>query len=197
MRILEIPPDHPLRPAVSRLIRATYYLIYGARIAALPKTLIALVHDDSGKVLAAAGLRDASEPFFSEHYLDLPIENLLSRVSRKPLDRKSIVEVSCLASRAPAISAHFMRELVLYGERLGYDWAFFTATNRLEKLLRRMRLPLLTLGEASINRVPNPEAWGSYYETNPRVLAFGREHLKPFLVKWLGETPASEARVHG
>jgi hypothetical protein len=196
MKILQIPPEHPLRPTVSRLIRATYYLIYGARITALPKTLVALI-DHSGKVLAAAGLRDASEPFFSEHYLDLPIEQFLSQVTRKPLDRKSVVEVSCLASRAPAISAQFMRELVLYGERLGYDWAFFTATSRLEKLLRRMRLPLLTLGEASMDRVPNPESWGSYYDTNPKVFAFGREHLKPFLVKWIGETPAFEARVHG
>jgi hypothetical protein len=196
MIIVEIPPDHPLRPAVSRLIRATYYLIYDARIKALPKTLVALI-DDKGKVLAAAGLRDASEPFFSEHYLDLPIQSLLSQVSRKPLERKSIVEVSCLASRAPVLSAHFMRELVFYGERLGYDWAFFTATSRLEKLLRRMRLPLLNLGEASAERVPDPEAWGSYYDTQPRVLAFGREHLKPFIVRWLGKAHAIEARAHG
>lgn len=196
MRIIEIPSGHPLRPAVSRFIRATYLLFYDARIEALPKTLVALV-DDKGKVLAAAGLRDASEPFFSEHYLDAPIESLLSGISRKPLDRQSIVEVSSLASRAPAISAHFMRELVFYGERLGYDWTFFTATGRLEKLLRRMKLPLLDLGEAREDRVPNPENWGSYYETEPRVVAFGREHLKPFLVKWVGGSPNLETRAHG
>jgi hypothetical protein len=196
MRIIEIPCGHPLRPAVSRFIRATYYLIYEARIEALPKTLVALV-DAKGKVLAAAGLRDASEPFFSEHYLDAPIECLLSGFSRTPLDRKSVVEVSCLASRAPAISALFMRELVFCGERLGYDWAFFTATSRLDKLLRRMKLPLLDLGEARQDRVPNPENWGSYYETEPRVVAFGREHLKPFLVKWLAGSPSLEARAHG
>ncbi len=60
-----------------------------------------------------------------------------------------------------------------------------------------MRLPLLTLGDARGDRVPNPETWGSYYETDPRVFAFGREHLEPFLVKWLREAPAFEARVHG
>jgi len=170
--------------------------MYDARIANLPKTLVALV-DDKDRILAAAGLRTASEAFFSEHYLDQSIETLLGQISRTSLDRKSIVEVSCLASRKPAISVHFMRELVLYGERLGYDWAFFTATSRLEKLLRRMRLPLLSLGEAHADRVPNPEAWGSYYETRPRVLAFGRDHLKPFLTRWLGETRGCEARAHG
>jgi hypothetical protein len=85
-----------------------------------------------------------------------------------------------------------MRALVLHGEDLGYDWTFFTATSRLEKLLRRMRLPLLNLGAASADRVPSPEIWGSYYETDPRVLAFSREHLKPFLMRWL-----EPAQTHG
>ena len=61
-----------------------------------------------------------------------------------------------------------------------------------------MRLPLITLGAASASRVPNPEMWGSYYETNPRVLAFGREQLTPFLLKQTAPArSAGEARVHG
>src|SRR5208337_2129689 len=189
------PFNHPSRPVVLHFIRATYLLNYDARIVNLPKTLLALV-DKDGKVHAAAGLRDASEPFFSEHYLDLPIEVLLSEVSQRRVSRSSVVEVSCLASRTPSISAHFMRALVLYGEDLGYDWAFFTATSRLQKVLRRMRLPLLNLGAASVDRVPSPEIWGSYYETDPRVLAFGREHLKPFLMRWLEPVQAHEAHAH-
>ena len=196
MRIIEISSEHPLRPAVSRFIRATYLLNYDARLLNLPNTIIGLV-DNRNKIHAAAGLRDASEPFFSEHYLDLPIETLLSEISRRRVERESVVEVSCLASRAPALSAHFMRDLVFYGEELGYDWAFFTATSRLEKVLRRMRLPLLNIGAASVDRVPSPETWGSYYETDPRVLAFGREHLKPFLERWLGPATYHEVRAHG
>ncbi len=195
MKFVESPSDHPSRPMVSRFIRATYLMSYDARIVNLPKTLLALV-DDEDKVHAAAGLRDASEPFFSEHYLDLPIERLLSEVSRRRIARSTVVEVSCLASRTPAVSAHFMRELVFHGEELGYDWAFFTATSRLEKLLRRIRLPLLNLGAASVVRVPSPEIWGSYYETDPRVLAFGRDHLKPFLARWLEPVQAHEVHAY-
>ena len=195
MKFLEIPFDHPLRPGVSRFIRETYLLNYDARIVNLPNTLLAIV-DEENKVHAAAGLRDASEPFFSEHYLDLPIETLLSEVSWRQVERSAVVEVSCLASSTPAISAHFMRELVLHGEELGYDWTFFTATSRLEKLLRRMRLPLLNLGAASADRVPSPEMWGSYYETDPRVLAFGREDLKPFLMRWLEPVQAHAVHAH-
>ena len=40
------------------------------------------------------------------------------------------MEVSSLASRTPAISVRFMTGLVLYGEELGFDWGFFTATSR-------------------------------------------------------------------
>ena len=195
MKFIEVLFDHPSRPIVSRFIRATYLLNYDARIVHLPQTLIALV-DKRNKVHAAAGLRDASEPFFSEHYLDLTIEELLSGVSGHRVERSAVVEVSCLASRTPAISAHFMRALVFHGEELGYDWAFFTATSRLEKLLRRMRLPLFNLGSAGVERVPSPEIWGSYYETDPRVLAFGREHLKPFLMRWLEPTQGHEVRAH-
>ena len=195
MRFIEIPFDHPSRSVVARFIRATYLLNYNAHVVNLPNTLLALVDEDD-RVHAAAGLRDASEPFFSEHYLDLPIEVLLSEVSRQRVGRSTIVEVSCLASRTPSISAHFMRALVLHGEELGYDWAFFTVTSRLEKLLRRMRLPLFTLAAASVHRVPSPEVWGSYYETDPRVLAFGREHLQTFLTRGLEPAQVREICTH-
>jgi len=170
-------------------------LNYNADITNFPKAIIGLV-DTRDKIHAAAGLRDASEPYFSEYYLDAPVEAVLGCVTRGRVDRRKIVEVSCLASRTPAISVRFMSELVLYGEELGFDWAFFTATSRLEKLLRRMRLPLISLGIASASRVPNPEMWGSYYETDPRVLAFGREQLTPFLIKKAAPAPVHEVRAY-
>lgn len=196
MRIIEITSEHPLRPAATRLIKAIYALAYNARITNFPKTIIGLV-DSRGKIHAAAGLRDASEPYFSEYYLDLPVEAVIGGFAKRRVSRESIVEVSCLASRTPAMSVRFMTGLVLYGEELGFDWAFFTATSRLEKLLRRMRLPLIALGEASASRVPNPEMWGTYYETDPRVLAFGREQLTPFLTKKAAPAPVYEACLHG
>ncbi len=185
-----------MRPAANRLIRAVYSLTYDANVLNVPKTVIALI-DEAGKMHAAAGFIDSSEAYFSEYYLDAPVEVIIGAAARKTVDRRKIVEVSCLASRTPAISMQFLRELVLHGERLGFDWAFFTATSRLEKLLRRMRLPLIGLGAASADRVPTPEIWGSYYETDPRVLALAREQLTPFLVKKGARCGAFEMRAHG
>jgi Thermostable hemolysin len=196
MKAIEISHGHPKVTNVRRFIKAAYALNYGARITNIPKTIVALL-DDKNKVHVAAGLRDYSEKFFSEYYLDAPVEFVIGSAAQKLVDRSTIVEVSCLASRTPSVSVSFMRELVLYGEQLGFDWAFFTVTRRLENVLRRMRLPLITLAEASGSRVPNPEAWGSYYETEPRVVAFGRDQLMPFLMKQRAHAPACEVQAHG
>jgi len=196
MTIIEVLPNHRLRPSAERLIKAAYMLSYGAHIRSFPNTLIVL-SDRNDKVHAAAGLRDSSEAFFSEYYLDDTIEAVIGGLTGQRVGRKKIIEASCLASRTPAISVNFMRELVLYGGELEFDWAFFTATSRLERLLLRMRLPLITLAKASASRVPDPEIWGTYYETDPRVVAFGREQLLPFLQKQHARASACEVRAHG
>jgi Thermostable hemolysin len=196
MNLIHTTFGQPLWFVASRFIGATYSLHYNARVTHLPKNIIALV-DRQNKAHCAAGLRDFSEPYFSEYYLDDHIEAVISVISGKPVKRYEIVEVSCLASRTPAASLHFIRDLIFYSEELAFNWAFFTATSRLEKMLRRMRLPLINLGVASSNRVPSPEAWGSYYQTNPQVLAVGREHMEPFLMKRPEAITAPSIHAHG
>ncbi|MEJ2117141.1 MAG: thermostable hemolysin, partial [Alphaproteobacteria bacterium] len=163
MKLIHVYQGHSLWPATTLFIRTTYLEYYAARIGELPKNIIALV-DAQNKVHCAAGLRDASEPYFSEYYLDAPIERVISGIAGKAVERREIVEVSSLTSRTSAASIQFMRDLILYGDTLGFNWAFFTATSRLEKLLRRIHLPLIDLGMASPARIPNPEIWGTYYD---------------------------------
>jgi hypothetical protein len=180
MRLQPVAYDDHLRVRAEQFIRTTYFDSYGARIARLPKRLFALV-EGPGRILCAAGLRDGTEGFYSEHYLDAPIEQLVGAHVGHPVARCEIVEVTGLASRSPALSTQFMRDLIQYGDTLGFNWAFFTATSRLEKLLKRIHLPLIELGAASPVRVPSPELWGSYYDTAPRVVAIGRRDLAAFL----------------
>jgi Thermostable hemolysin len=196
MTLIPVSPGHPLWLMTSIFIRTTYLDHYGARLASLPTKIVALI-DARQKIHCAAGLRDGSQAFFSEFYLDEPIEAVLSRMTAKPVERREIVEVSGLASRTPAASVQFMRELILYGDTLGFNWAFFTATSRLEKLFHRIRLPLIDLGAADPARVPCAEAWGSYYEASPRVLAIGRDDLAPFLVRYPEADGFAGVRAHG
>ena len=130
-----------------------------------------------GAVCCAAGLRFAAEGFFSEAYLDAPVDALLSALRPAPVRREKIFEVTSLACRAPHLAGSFLRKIIACGEAAGFEWSFFTATAPLKALLERMRLPLLPLAEADSSRVANPQSWGSYYAFAPRVYAVHRDSI--------------------
>jgi hypothetical protein len=176
MRFILTPRHDHLRPATERLITEVYARRYGARVAALPETLVAMVGKD-GVVHCAAGLIFAAEGFFSEVYLNAPIETLLSPLRRTPARRNKIFEVTSLASQAPHLVGGFLRKIIACGEAAGFDWAFFTATAPLTALLERLNLRLVPLGDANSVRVENPEIWGSYYAHAPRVCAVHRDSV--------------------
>ena len=100
---------------------------------------------------------------------------------RAPICRESIFEVSGLASRAPHRATQFLRYVVSYGELAGFDWAFFTATNRLRALLRHLGLAPLALTPADPKRLGDAQVWGSYYDAAPVVCAVHRTAARDFL----------------
>lgn len=168
LRIVE--PADPYRSETENFIRTTYALRYGAVITEFPRRLLA-TFDDCERVICAAGVRDAGESFFSERYLDAPIERILGECSGAPVERRAVFEVSTLASQTPCSSASFVREIVAFGEAEGFAWSFFTATSRLHLLLSRLGVAPLSLGEARADRIEGAGLWGTYYETRPRVCA--------------------------
>jgi hypothetical protein len=180
MRATIILRDHALRAAAERLIAEVYALHYSARITAFPATLVAMI-SDGGVLFCAAGLRFAADGFFSEVYLDAPVDAVLSAVSGCPVRREKIFEVTSLASRAPHTVGSFLRKIIACGEAAGFDWAFFTATTPLKALLERMSLSLMPLAAADRSRVANPDAWGSYYALAPSVYAVHRERAGALL----------------
>lgn len=168
MRLILTDERHPLRPAVDDAVRSVYAREYGATIDSLPPRMLAGL-DSSGAVACVAGLRRA--PFFSETYLDEPIEAVLSTVGGQPVARHRIAEVSALAAPRPGAAVALLRGVIGLCRREGYDWAFFTATARLRALLRRSGIPLVPLVAARSDRVSTPDAWGSYYLHDPQVCA--------------------------
>jgi hypothetical protein len=174
MQAAIISRDHDLRSAAEQLIAEVYALHYSARITAFPGTLIAMI-GDGGTPLCAAGLRFAADGFFSECYLDAPVDAVLSALRRYPVAREKVFEVTSLASRAPHTIGSFLRKIIACGEAAGFEWAFFTATAPLKLILERLSLSLLPLAAAERSRVANPDAWGSYYELTPSVYAVHRD----------------------
>jgi len=179
MHLVLLEPSHPLRPGVEQAIRTVFADEYRAKVAALPQTLAALL-DDHGTVLSATGLRFERDGFFSENYLDEPVDRLLSRRAGRAVPRSQVVEIGSMAGFKPATSLVLVDLIARRCLDDGLCWAIFTATNRLRALLRRSRIATLDLVPACRDRVPDPDNWGSYYLHDPRVVAVNGAALPRF-----------------
>lgn len=179
MPLVLLEPSHPLRPKVEDAIRTVFSGEFGARVRVLPHTLAALL-DENGTLLSAAGLRFERDGFFSEHYLDQPVERILSRCAGMAVSRSQVVEIGSMAGFRPATSLLLVDLVARRCLDNGLSWAIFTATNRLRAMLRRSRIATIDLAAASRDRVPDPEAWGGYYLHDPRVVAVHGSALPRF-----------------
>jgi hypothetical protein len=168
--------DDPRRHSAEDFIKKIYAARYGARLETFPSRIIALL-DNRDEILCAAGLRFFDDGFFSERYLDTPIENAVSAMSARPVNRNAIFEVTTLASRAPLATAEFIAEVGAFGESAGFEWSFFTLTRRLHLLVRRLGIALTYLGEADRRRIADSERWGTYYASQPKVYAVASQRL--------------------
>ncbi|SHH40043.1 thermostable hemolysin [Bradyrhizobium erythrophlei] len=169
--------DDPRRRAAEELIKNTYAARYGARLEAFPSRIIAL-SDNRGEIVCAAGLRFLDDGFFSERYLDAPIEDVVSAISARAVTRSAIFEVTTLASRAPLATAEFIAEIGTFGEKAGFEWSFFTLTRRLHHMVGRLGIAPTLLGEADCRRIADSDRWGTYYACEPKVYAVASRRLR-------------------
>lgn len=164
-----VSTGHPARKAVEALIADVYRREFGAKVTTFAEQLIALP-DAGGGFCAAAGLRIGGD-FFSEIYLDQPIEHVLSKCWQPPATRDEIAEVTTLAANHPNASHALFSAITGYLREQDVRFAFFTVTERLAQMLKRVGVPAQELTSARADRVANPEEWGHYYATNPKVMA--------------------------
>jgi hypothetical protein len=154
------------RRAVEDFIADIYARSYGAKISIRYPTLMS-VQDESGRILAALGFRNAGEgPLFLEQYLAKPVEHILN------VPRHAVTEIGSLASAGGGASLFLFAALSTYLHGQGQDYAVATGTNYLEKRLRTLGLKPLKLAPADpALLLEGDEDWGTYYDTRPNVLA--------------------------
>jgi len=174
-----IDPKHPLRPVVEATIRSAYRREHGAELTSFPRWLVA--NTDEAGVICAASVRFAEDGFFSERYLDLPIEQLVARTTGTHPDRSVLAEVGSLAAGRPGEVRELVCGLIAFLRNRGTRWAFFTATARLRTFLRRAGMPLIELAAADPTRIDAAESWGRYYQQDPRVMLIGDSMLSAAL----------------
>ena len=166
----------PRRAEAENYIADIFRSHYKAEVSSFSPNLMLVESGD--RIAAAAGWRCAAdEPLFLETYLDTPIEQAISKLAGRPVERSKIVEVGNLAADRRGGSIDVILTLAAHLDRLGFEWVVFTATNDLISIFRRLGLPPLALAPADPERLGDEAtAWGSYYSTNPIVVA-GRIRL--------------------
>ena len=172
-----VPPTHPLRPQVEDAIRTAYLREHDARLGSFPWWLVA--ETGGAGINCAASLRFADDGFFSEAYLDQPVEQAVARLLDVRTDRRFLAEVGTLAAPRPGAVVPLVQGVVALLRARGMCWAFFTATDRLRTLLRRTGIPLMELAKADPGRLADAESWGRYYQHDPRVMLVGDCMLAP------------------
>ncbi len=164
------------RGEAEAFVRDIFARHYGATVSSFAPNLMLLEADE--QVIAATGWRGAgSESLFLERYLDMPIEQAMAELADQPVERSRIAEVGNLAAEKAGSSIHVVMTLAAHLDRLGFEWVVFTATRELIGIFSRLGLPLLALAPADPARLGDEAAaWGSYYETQPVIVA-GRIRL--------------------
>ncbi|MGE3335306.1 MAG: thermostable hemolysin [Rhodospirillaceae bacterium] len=162
----------PARLKVERFMEERYAEAYGTRLAGHYPTLMS-VHDGAGAILAAVGFRSAGEePLFLEQYLDTPIEAALVAHGLAGVDRGAIVEIGSLTSNGRGASIFLFIVLAAYLRQRGFSIACATATGVLRRTFGMLGLAVVDLAPARAEKLSdNAASWGSYYETDPRVIA--------------------------
>lgn len=155
----------PDRARVEGFIRDIYARAYGADIRVDYPVLMS-VRDDSHNILAALGFRYAAhEPLFLEQYTGRPVETILN------VPRTQIVEIGNLASSGNGASVFLYAALASYLDFKNIRYAIVTGTDFLHGSFEKLGLRPQKICDADIRALQNGgQNWGSYYDTNPRVL---------------------------
>ena len=160
------------RASVEAFIHERFVIRYGARVRHFMPTLLQL-EDDAGTSHGAIGVRSAAdESLFLERYLDRPAETEVASHGGLIPGRERIVEVGNLAARGAGHARLLIVALTAMLVSQGFDWVVFTGTPEVLNSFRRLDLRPLPLGKADPARMGDELAdWGSYYDTQPWVMA--------------------------
>lgn len=159
--------------AIAAHIKAVFHRTYGADVEVTYPLLMGLM-DEENNPQAALGIRCGADeqPLFLEQYLDAPVEHCVVDVMGRPVMRDKIAEAGNLASAGRSDLLSLLYGLACYLDHKEVEIILFTGTSFLKQYLNRLDLyphelahaDPAKLGEDAVN-------WGSYYTTNPKVMA--------------------------
>ena len=189
--------QHAQRRHAEAFIEQTYTRAYGGCIQSHYPIILSL-RNVSGKVIGAAGARFAdTETLFFKQYLQRPIEVELERAGLGRATRQEIVEIGNLTSDAQGASIFLFVALADYLKRKNCPVAVATATSRLRRIFKLVGIGPHQLARANASALPDGGAtWGTYYRTDPVVLAgsIAEAHSRLCSLLTPGRPPAAVTR---
>jgi len=163
-------PASSQREELQEFIADRFATVHGARVSHFLPLFLSM-----SEQLATHGVVGLQPGFagelFLEHYLQQPIEQAIATAVERPIDRDSVIEIGNLA--VDSCGRGFMLFVVMTCvlELAGYQWMVFTATDEVEKLIRRLGFTPTYLGTANAEALGEAgKEWGQYYAHNPKVM---------------------------
>jgi hypothetical protein len=152
-------------------IAEAYANVFDADLKSFYPFLVTL-HDREHNVLGAVGARSAADQsLYIENYLDQRVECAIAAQSG-PVCRDQVVELGNLAIGNTASTYLFLAMIGEWLHQHEMQWIVFSLTAPLRRMLQRSEVPLLELARSERARAPvDGNAWGRYYELDPRVCA--------------------------
>lgn len=164
------------RAEIEQFISKNFFATCGAKVRFFLPVLLSL-RDPDGKLIAACGIRSAgSERLFLEHYMDQPVECLLSEQLGAKVNRNDIIEIGNYSVAEMGTSRQLLSAIIDQLHATSKQWAVFTAIQLVRNTLIKQNVFPRVLCDADIKRLPPEEQsdWGSYYEQKPQVMAIRR-----------------------
>lgn len=168
--------DSADRDEIERFIIDTLHHTYGADIKRFKPYLMSL-RDQENRLIAVCGLHSAAtERLFLESFLDQPIESLLSVHTSSPVKRGDIVEIDNFSVKELGMSRHLVTAINDQLYFTAKQWAVLTATPALRDVFVDLGINPEILADTDINLLSSEDrqAWGSYFEQKPQILAIRR-----------------------
>jgi hypothetical protein len=161
--------NDPGRGQLEEFVRGVFHKAYDADINEFYPTLVGL---RAGlEIKAVAGIRAGGPAdFFSEQYLDRPADKMLAALLKRPVQRRTVVEIGNLAVTTPGEARWLYAALMAFLWEAGFDWILCTAVTPLYHGFRRMGFEPIVLGAADPERLGDKaHLWGSYYQQRAQV----------------------------
>ncbi|MDF1690533.1 MAG: thermostable hemolysin [Cycloclasticus sp.] len=167
-----ITNSSPERLLVEQFIASHFYKSHKAQVATFLPYL--LTSRNKKNITSTIGFRLGSDSgaFFLEQYLHDNVETTLGYSLGESIGRSKLAEIGNLTSISARASQMLFVLIVAVLYEAGYEWALFTVTPHVQKMVDGLGIVSHQICEANPECLDDGgESWGGYYKNRPKVIA--------------------------